>query len=275
MVLIRKKKINLSHLSELKKILRETQLNTVCEDALCPNIGECFHRGTAAFLIAGKLCTRKCRFCSIKKGVPLSLDPQEPQRIAETVKKLGLKYAVITSVTRDDLPDGAAGHFVKTMECIVNMAPETKVEVLVPDFMGRKESIDAVIAAKPFVFNHNLETVPRLYPVVRPEADYLRSLGVIETAKKNGLTAKSGLMAGLGENESEVIQVMNDLRNAGCDMLTIGQYLAPSRKHYKVREYVKEEIFDRYKKTAIDLGFKHCASAPYVRSSYMADISHL
>ncbi|MCB4790897.1 MAG: lipoyl synthase [Elusimicrobia bacterium] len=268
-----KKHINLSQLSELKKILRKASLHTVCEEALCPNIGECFQRGTATFLIAGKICTRNCGFCSIEKGETLPLDPEEPKRIAETVKKLNLKYVVITSVTRDDLNDGGAEHFVNTINSIRQINPDIKIEVLVPDFRGDKEAAMKIFTSKPYIFNHNLETVPRLYQKVRPKADYERSLKLIFWAKENNLSTKSGLMLGMGEKEQEVMRVMDDLRRSGCDILTLGQYLAPTKNRYPVKEYLKKEIFEFYRKKALEIGFINCQSSTYVRSSYMADMT--
>lgn len=266
-----KKRINLADLSRVKSLLRGHALNTVCESALCPNIGECFHRGVATFLIAGNVCTRACRFCAVEKGKPLPLDDGEPSRVAGAVSALGLKYVVVTSVTRDDLPDGGAKHFSRTVEAIRKAAPGVSVEVLVPDFGGSAEAATTVFRSKPGVFSHNLETVPSLYAHVRSTADYGRSLALLGAAKQAGLTTKSGLMLGLGEKEKEVIAVMDDLRKTSCDILTLGQYLAPSNKHLPVAELFPEKTFDRYRAIALEKGFKHCASAPYVRSSYLAD----
>jgi lipoic acid synthetase len=266
-----KKHINLSQLANLKKILRKASLHTVCEEALCPNIGECFKKGTATFLIAGKNCTRNCSFCSIEKGKPAPLDPGEPLRIAETVNKLKLKYVVLTSVTRDDLSDGGAQHFVDTINALRQTNPGIKIEVLVPDFLGNMESASKVFKAKPFVFNHNLETVPDLYPQVRPNAIYHRSLELLRAAKNSGLTTKSGLMLGFGEKIEDIINVMNDLRAVGCDIITLGQYLAPTKNHFPVTEYISKDMFEYYKNVAKNKGFKHCESSSYVRSSYMAD----
>jgi lipoic acid synthetase len=266
-----KKHISLGQLSSIKKLLRDGDLNTVCESALCPNIGECFNRGTATFLIMGNVCTRRCSFCAVNKGVPSRVDSGEPDRVAQAVKRLGLKYAVITSVTRDDLKDGGAKHFYDTVMAVKNACPETRVEVLTPDFSGDMDSARTVFGSIPFVFNHNLETVPSLYSRVRPEADYRRSLSLLGSAKRHGLTTKSGLMLGLGETEAEVRSVMKDLRAQGCDILTLGQYLAPSKSHFPVAEFLEEPKFKKYAEIAEESGFIKCFSAPYVRSSYFAD----
>lgn len=266
-----KKRINLADLSRVKGLLKERKLNTVCESALCPNIGECFCRGVATFLIAGKTCTRACSFCAVDKGKPLPLDPEEPSRIAEAVRSLGLTYVVVTSVTRDDLPDGGAAHFAGTTEAIRSIAPGASVEVLVPDFGGDPASAQKVFRARPDVFAHNLETVPSLYAAVRSTADYARSLALLHRAKQAGLTTKSGIMLGLGEKEKEVLAVMDDLRKTSCDILTLGQYLAPTKDHYPVREFIPDDAFEKYRRIALDKGFTRCASAPYVRSSYLAD----
>ncbi|OGS19060.1 MAG: lipoyl synthase [Elusimicrobia bacterium RIFOXYA2_FULL_50_26] len=266
-----KKRINLGEVTGLKKILRGAGLSTVCENAKCPNIGECFGRGVATFLIAGNVCTRGCRFCAVDKGRPLPPDPGEPERVAATVRKLGLRAVVITSVTRDDLQDGGAQHFHDTVKQLRNALPGIYVEVLVPDFLGNMSAVELAASAQPDVFAHNLETVPRLYDEVRRGADYKRSLSVLSYAKKAGRTTKSGLMLGLGETPDEIEKVMDDLRNAGCDMLTLGQYLSPSLRHAPVAEYITEERFLHYKTRAIEKGFTRCVSAPYVRSSYRAD----
>jgi len=266
-----KKRINLAQVTELKNLLRQAGLHTVCEGARCPNIGECFEKKIATFLIAGDTCTRKCRFCAVGKGKPQPLDNDEPRRVAATIKQLGLKYAVITSVTRDDLPDGGAGHFAETVKQIRETAPGVTVEILVPDFGGDEVSSQHAIASKPDVFSHNLETVPRLYTAARSGADYRRSLALLELAKKELPLVKSGLMLGLGETEEEVLAVMKDLRSINCDILTLGQYLAPSLKHYPVQEHLPLERFARYEQLAKEMGFKFCASGPYVRSSYQAD----
>lgn len=258
-------------LTEIKKMLNRLELNTVCKEANCPNMIECFGRRTATFMIMGSVCTRNCSFCNVTKGSPNNLDPQEPMRVAEAVKELGLKHAVITSVTRDDLPDGGAGHFAQVIELI--KAQDVIVEVLIPDLQGDEESLRVIVDAKPHVLNHNIETVPRLYPTVRPKANYSRSLELLKRVKQwdAGIYTKSGIMVGLGEQQAEVVNVMRDLRAVGCDLLTVGQYLAPSDKHHPVIEYVHPDIFKKYQDIAYQLGFKHVASGPLVRSSYHAD----
>lgn len=266
-----KKRINLAEVTKLQQTLRAAGLNTVCEGAKCPNIGECFERKVATFLIAGNVCTRNCRFCAIASDKPLPLDRNEPERVAKTVKELGLRYAVVTSVTRDDLADGGATHFCYTVAAIRDLCPGTAVEILVPDFKGDKDAWQTAFSSRPEVFSHNLETVPRLYPHVRPGAIYRRSLDLIAAAKQAELTTKSGLMLGLGETEQDVVAVMDDLRAAGCDLLTLGQYLAPSLRHIPVAEFIHPDQFKRYKDLALQRGFKHCASHTYVRSSYRAD----
>jgi lipoic acid synthetase len=256
-----------------KRILRSFRLSTVCEDARCPNVGECFSRPTAAFMILGSKCTRNCGFCSVLSSVPDPPDPAEPGRVAIAAKELDLRYIVITSVTRDDLDDGGAGHFAATIAHIRALLPNAKVEVLTPDFRGDLNNLNTVICSRPDVFNHNIETVPRLYPSVRPNADYQRSLFLLEHCKKTspGIYTKSGLMLGFGEGIYEVIQVLKDLRNAGCDLLTIGQYLQPSRRNLPVIEYVPPDIFESLRLTALSLGFRFVASAPLVRSSMNAE----
>lgn len=257
----------------VQKLLRTLALHTVCESARCPNLGECFRRGTATFLILGNVCTRSCRFCAVGKGIPLPPDPEEPERVAEAAKRLYLKHVVVTSVTRDDLPDGGAGHFAATILAIRQALPQATVEVLVPDFQGSEEALDTVLAARPEVLNHNLETVPRLYPLVRPQADYARSLQLLEKAKNKapGILTKSGLMVGLGETRKEVEEVLRDLRKARCDIVTIGQYLRPSVHHLPVASYVPPEEFEYYREYALRLGFSGVASGPFVRSSYKAE----
>jgi len=259
-------------LKEMKELLRSLSLHTVCEEASCPNIGECFSQRTATFMILGDRCTRSCGFCGVRKGNPASPDPEEPGNIARAVRKLHLEYVVVTSPARDDLTDGGASHFALIIKEIKKLAHRIKVEVLVPDFNGSLSSLKRVIEAGPYVLNHNLETVPRLYPQVRPEADYLRSLELLRESKKldSGIYTKSGLMVGLGENDKEVTQVMKDLRGVGCNILTIGQYLRPSSQNVPVREYVPPEKFKEYEETGKSLGFLSLASSPFVRSSYHA-----
>jgi lipoic acid synthetase len=253
-------------------MLEELELNTVCQSAKCPNRGECFSSGTATFLIMGDACTRGCRFCAVETRVPEPLDPDEPRRLAEATVRLGLKYVVVTTVTRDDLPDGGAAHFVAVIEALRAAAPATAVEVLTSDFGGNLADVDTVAAARPDVFNHNLETVPRLYATVRPGADYARSLRVLQRVRETqpDLPTKSGIMLGLGESPDEVREVMDDLLSHGVSMLTLGQYLRPSMAHLAVAEYVDPSVFAQLSRDAYKLGFSAVASAPYVRSSYHA-----
>ncbi len=252
--------------------LDQAALNTVCESARCPNRQECFRRGTATFLILGNRCTRRCRFCAVRTAPPLPPDPGEPERIAGLVDRLGMRHAVVTSVTRDDLPDGGAGAFAAVIARL-KAKPGVTVEVLVPDFQGQPQSLAAVLAAQPDVFNHNLETVERLQPAIRPQADYRRSLLVLQTAARHRPrpVVKSGLMVGLGETDAELLQTLADLRAAECDALTIGQYLAPSRRHLPVQRFVPPEGFQAYREKALALGFKAVAAGPLVRSSYRAE----
>ncbi len=266
-----RKKINLKDCRDVKALLGGLNLNTVCQAAMCPNISECFSKNIATFLILGKICTRGCRFCNIEKGTVTPPDPGEPDRVAEAVKRLGLKHVVITSVTRDDLADGGSSMFSLTLKKVKALGPDIKTEVLVPDFKGDEKAISSVLNARPDIFAHNVETVPSLYPDIRRGASYQRSLGVIKYAKGSGkVLTKSGVMLGLGETEGEVISVMKDLRWAGCDLLSIGQYLSPSRKHYPVKEFIAPEMFNSYRTRAIEMGFRYVESGPYVRSSYMA-----
>lgn len=253
-------------------LLDELHLATVCQEAKCPNRGECYASGTATFLIAGDACTRGCRFCAVETRVPAPLDAGEPARVAEAVARLGLRHAVVTMVTRDDLPDGAAGHVAATIAAIRAAAPGTAVEVLVSDFGGDETAIDTAADARPDVFNHNLETVPRRYAEVRPGASYERSLRVLARAKERAaeVPTKSGLMLGLGETHEEVVAVMRDLRAVGCDYLTLGQYLRPSARHLPVAEFVTPEAFAALAREGHALGFAGVASAPFVRSSYHA-----
>jgi lipoic acid synthetase len=262
-----------SALRAVKSRMRAHGLSTVCEEARCPNRDECFSKPTAAFLILGDSCTRRCRFCSVKHGGPVPLDPEEPRRVAEAARAMGLTYVVITSVTRDDLPDGGAGQFAAAIREVKRELPGAAVEVLTPDFLGKRSALERVVHAGPHVFNHNVETVPRLYGDVRPSADYRRSLGVLAGAKElmPSLPTKSGLMVGLGEEFEEVIDVMADLRHAGCEMLTIGQYLRPSRKHTPVRRYVPPETFDALRRAALGMGFGFVAASPLARSSMNAE----
>ena len=263
-----------SHFHAVKRILREQKLHTVCEEASCPNIAECFGKGTATFMILGDLCTRRCPFCDVAHGRPLAPDPEEPRHLAQTIATLRLSYVVITSVDRDDLKDGGAQHFVDCIRAVRETSPRTTVEVLVPDFRGRLErALDVLSAAPPDVMNHNLETVPRLYRQARPGGDYAHSLGLLSSSKKHnpGIPTKSGLMVGLGETDDEILAVMRDLRAHGVDMLTIGQYLAPSAHHLPVERYVHPDTFAMFEREAAAMGFRHAAVGPMVRSSYHAD----
>ncbi|HHM05710.1 MAG TPA: lipoyl synthase [Gammaproteobacteria bacterium] len=261
--------------TELKRILREKRLHTVCEEASCPNLGECFSHGTATFMIMGDICTRRCPFCDVAHGRPAPLDGDEPAHLADTISAMGLRYVVITSVDRDDLRDGGAGHFRACIEAVRTKSPATRIEVLVPDFRGRMDNaLERLLAAPPDVFNHNLETVPRLYRAVRPGADYRQSLELIRRFKAAApaVPTKSGLMLGLGETRGEVLEVLHDLRAHGCDRLTLGQYLQPSRHHLPVTRYLDPEEFAALREAAETLGFSHVASGPLVRSSYHADL---
>jgi len=261
-------------LQEVKGLLRSYALHTVCEEARCPNMGECFQKRTATFLILGDICTRNCRFCAVKKKAPLPLDSQEPENVAQAVKKLGLRYVVITSVTRDDVSDGGAEQFAQTIREIKKInGQEIRVEVLIPDFKGSLPSLKKVIEAKPDVLNHNLETIFHLYPQVRPQADYERSLELLKRSKEldSSIYTKSGLMVGLGESFTEVIETMEDLREVECNILTIGQYLRPSSQYLAVKEFVTPARFKEYEEIGQSLGFSYIASSPFVRSSYQAE----
>ncbi len=259
---------------EIKDILRKNKLVTVCEEASCPNIGECFGKGTATFMIMGDKCTRRCPFCDVGHGRPDPLDAQEPLHLAETIAALKLQYVVITSVDRDDLRDGGAGHFVECIRETRRLSPHTQIEILVPDFRGRDDrALEILKAAPPDVMNHNLESVPRLYKEVRPGSDYSFSLGLLQKFKRlfPEIPTKSGLMVGLGETDDEILQVMQDMRAHAVDMLTIGQYLAPSASHIPVRRYVHPDTFKMFETRAYEMGFKHAAVGAMVRSSYHAD----
>jgi lipoic acid synthetase len=258
----------------IKRILREQRLHTVCEEASCPNLGECFAHGTATFMIMGDICTRRCPFCDVAHGRPNPLDPDEPRHLAETIQAMGLAYVVITSVDRDDLRDGGAAHFVACIQAVRALNPQTRIEILVPDFRRRMETaLEIMHAAPPDVFNHNLETVPRLYRKARPGSDYEWSLDLLEAfrAQHPGVPTKSGLMLGIGETRDELLEVLQDLRAHGCEMLTLGQYLQPSRHHLPVERYLDPEEFDELADWAREMGFRQVASGPMVRSSYHAD----
>jgi lipoic acid synthetase len=263
-----------SRFQEIKDILRRQDLHTVCEEASCPNIAECFGKGTATFMILGDICTRRCPFCDVAHGRPLPPDPQEPRHLAETIALLSLKYVVITSVDRDDLKDGGAAHFVACISEVRKTSPRTTIEVLVPDFRGRLErALEALGAATPDVMNHNLETVPRLYKRARPGGDYVHSLKLLRQFKSAHpqVPTKSGLMVGLGETDDEILAVMRDLRAHDVDMLTLGQYLQPSPHHLPVERYVEPAVFSRFEAQAAEMGFRHAAVGALVRSSYHAD----
>jgi len=263
-----------SRFTEIKQILREQNLHTVCEEASCPNIGECFGKGTATFMILGDICTRRCPFCDVAHGRPLAPDVEEPEHLADTIAKLKLKYVVITSVDRDDLRDGGAQHFVDCIRAVREKSPQTTIEVLVPDFRARMDrALEILLSAPPDVMNHNLETVPRLYRQARPGGDYAHSLKLLQEFKKQApnLPTKSGLMVGLGETDEEILQVMRDLRAHDVDMLTIGQYLQPSPHHLAVERYVHPETFAMFERGAGEMGFRHAAVGAMVRSSYHAD----
>lgn len=256
---------------EVKNIIQSSGLNTVCEDARCPNMADCWNRGTATFMILGDTCTRSCGFCSVKTGRPLTLDMDEPRRVAEAVQTMNLKHAVITSVNRDELKDGGSGIFAETIRAIRERMPNCSIEVLIPDFMGKREAIFTLIDARPDILNHNMETVPSLYRRVRPQAKYQRSLNLLDLCKQQGLTTKTGMMLGLGETYDEVLQVMRDLRAINVDILTLGQYLQPTKEHLPVERYVTPEEFEDWKKIGLELGFRHVESGPLVRSSYHAE----
>jgi lipoic acid synthetase len=259
-------------LNYVKELLAKYSLNTVCEEANCPNRMECFSKKTATFMILGNQCSRNCRFCNVSHGKMEPVNPDEPENVAKACIELGLKHVVITSVTRDDLPDGGAKHFSEVIKAIKSLDEKIVIEVLIPDFKGNKAALNIVVKAEPQVINHNIETVPRLYSEVRPMAKYERSLELLKNAKdmNKKIFTKSGIMVGLGEKEEEVIKVFEDLRKVRCDFLTIGQYLSPSTKHYPVSEYVSPEIFEKYKQEALKMGFSFVASSPFVRSSYNA-----
>lgn len=257
--------------TDTKRIVDTHHLHTICSSGRCPNIGECWGRGTATFMIGGNTCTRHCKFCNTASGKPLPLDPDEPRAVADSIALMKLSHAVITSVDRDDLPDLGAAHWVRTIEAIKARTPELTMEVLIPDFMGRRELVQMVIDAKPNIISHNMETVRRLTPEVRSVATYERSLQVLQYIAEGGVPAKTGIMVGLGETVQEVEETMDDLRAVGCSILTIGQYLQPSRRHYDVREYVTPEQFAAYREIGLSKGFAQVESGPLVRSSYHAE----
>ncbi len=264
-----------SQSARIKGLLRRAKLHTVCEEAACPNLPECFGKGTATFMILGEVCTRRCPFCEVAHGRPLPPDQAEPENLAKTVKAMGLRYVVITSVDRDDLKDGGAQHFVDCTKAVRSASPETGIEILVPDFRGRMDiALDVLAGEPPQVFNHNIETITRLYKQARPGADYVWSLRLLQRFKERlpDVRTKSGLMVGLGETNEEIVEAMKDLRAHGCEMLTIGQYLQPSVHHLAVQRYVTPHEFEQFKAIGVELGFRHVASGPFVRSSYHADL---
>jgi lipoic acid synthetase len=275
---LRKSKRNPEADHELKKMLRTRGLHTVCEEARCPNRNECFARGAATFMILGDTCSRSCGFCSVKtgRGIPIDALSHEPDQVAEAAAQLRLRYVVITSVNRDELPDGGADHFAKTIRAVRHRLPQSLIEVLTPDFKGNLEALSTVLDAAPDTFNHNVETVPRLYARVRPQADYRQSLDVLLNARRysSAVVTKSGFMVGLGETKSEVKLLLEDLRAHEVDVATIGQYLQPTRHHLPVEEYVHPEVFEEYREYGEGLGFRAVFSGPLVRSSYMADLVH-
>ena len=270
---LKKRLISSETLTGTKRILSESSIHTVCESSICPNQNECFSRAQATFLLLGDVCTRACAFCSVKKGAPSAVDKDEPRRILDAVRKLGIRYLVLTSVTRDDLDDGGAGQFANVIHMVRCYSKKIKIEVLVPDFKGDAAAVKRVVEAEPDVFGHNIETVERLYEKVRSGADYRRSLGVLRSAKNINAAqlTKSSLMVGLGEGEGGLVAAMEDLRETGCDILTLGQYLNPRQENAQVSRYVTPQEFDTYKGVAMKLGFRYVASGPFVRSSYLAE----
>ncbi|HJX70221.1 MAG TPA: lipoyl synthase [Dehalococcoidia bacterium] len=260
------------HLVEVGRVLSRLKLHTVCQSALCPNLGECFSRRTATFMVMGNICSRNCRFCAVEKGKPKPLEPSEPARIARAAKDLQLLHVVVTSVTRDDLPDGGANHFAQTIAAIREVDQNATVEVLIPDFGGSQEAVEVVVRAKPDIINHNLETVPRLYKKVRPKADYQRSIEILRSVKEmnRDIFTKSGMMLGLGESLEETLAVMKDLRHVDCDFLTLGQYLRPSEEHLPVARFIPPEEFQAIEAKGRGMGFRGIAAGPFVRSSYRA-----
>ena len=257
--------------AEVDRIVRRYALHTICSSGLCPNKSECWSRRTATFMILGDICTRNCRFCATSTGKPLMPDPNEPHNVAESAALMGLRHIVVTSVTRDDLHDGGAGHWAATVEAVRKANPSATIEILIPDMDARHELLDIVAASKPDIVGHNIETVERLTPAVRSRAEYRKSLATLDYLSSCGQLTKSGLMVGLGESEAEVVQTLRDLKSAGVRLVTIGQYLQPTAEHYPVAEYVTPERFAAYRQAALDQGFDYCASAPLVRSSYLAE----
>jgi len=269
---LRKRIPSLQDVQKVRSVLEQTDLHTVCQEARCPNLGECFSKGTATFLILGRVCTRDCGFCAVERGAPAPPDETEPARVAQAVQKMGLHYVVITSVTRDDLPDGGASAFAKTIQAIRASNPKIKVEVLIPDFKGDQNSLKVVLRECPEILNHNIETIQRLYPRVRPLADYKRSLNLLKRSKEDypHIPTKSGFMLGFGETREEVLELLRDLREAGCDFLTIGQYLQPRPDRLPVIRFIPPEEFEEYKRVGEGMGFRAVASGPFIRSSFHA-----
>jgi len=269
---LKQKVPNQEALVEMEKMLRRLSLNTVCESANCPNIGKCFNNHTATFMIMGGICTRGCRFCAVDKGKPQKLDIKEPYNVAKASKELGLTHVVVTSVTRDDLEDGGAKHFSRTVKEIRQHNPGATIELLIPDLKGNWDALEVIVKSKPDIINHNVETVPALYEKVRPQAIYMQSLELLRQVKNkdSNIYTKSGLMLGLGEKREEILEVMEDLLKINCDILTLGQYLQPSKAHYPIQKYIHPDMFDGLKKTALQKGFKYVAAGPFVRSSYKA-----
>ena len=257
--------------ADVQRIVRDHSLHTICSSGLCPNKAECWSRRTATFMILGEICTRNCRFCATLSGRPLPPDPSEPAKLAESVRLMGLRHVVVTSVTRDDLPDGGAAHWAECVRAIRAENPDVTIELLIPDLDARPELLDAVAASKPDIIGHNIETVERLTPVVRSRAKYRTSLETLRHLSEEGVVTKSGLMVGLGESDDEVLQTLHDLRDAGVRIVTLGQYLRPTLEHYPVAAYITPEKFEWYRLRALEMGFSYCASAPLVRSSYMAE----
>ncbi len=256
---------------KLKNLVEKSGLHTICTSGNCPNIGECWNAGTATFMILGDICTRSCKFCSVKTGKPLSIDKNEAKKLANAIRIMKLKHAVITSVDRDDLEDGGSAFWAEVIRAIKETNPGVTMETLIPDFDGKKKNLDKIVEAGPEVISHNLETVPRLTPQIRSKARYERSLGVLEYLHLQGCTTKSGIMLGLGETEEEILETMDDLRKVGCEILTIGQYLSPTKSHYPVRKYIHPDQFEKYRLAGLQKGFTHVESSPLVRSSYHAE----
>jgi len=255
---------------EIRRLTKERNLHTICEEARCPNVWECWNSRTATFLLLGEICTRRCHYCAVTTGRPLLLDEAEPDRVAAAVKTLGLRHAVLTSVNRDELPDGGARIFADTIRAIRRDLPACTIEVLIPDFLGEAAALETVLSAKPEILNHNIETVPRVFSLVRPQGRYERSIALLQAASSRGAVTKSGLMVGLGETQAEVLATMGDLREAGCSILSIGQYLQPTKAHWPVMRFYSPEEFQRFKEEGLALGFRHVESGPLVRSSYHA-----